>query len=112
MTATEQRTTIVFSHQNEPAAVSCLSSNVGSITDFLFSSTHSTLSTSSNIPSNEIDEQSSNEIHSALLPQILIHTPSDQCININQEQLGNINQTSVRNYYNLKKNCLFFNQGS
>ena len=37
MTATDQRTMDVFQHQT----TSCISSNVGSITDFLFTSSHS-----------------------------------------------------------------------
>ncbi|CAF1512910.1 unnamed protein product [Rotaria sp. Silwood1] len=100
MTATDQQTTDLFPHQNgrkSPATISCVASNVGSITDFLFSSpsTHSTLPTSPNIPSNEIHESSSNEFPSSSLPQILIHTPSEQCINVNQQSSGNINQISV-----------------
>jgi hypothetical protein len=98
MTATEQRATGLFPHQNgrtSPATVSCVSSNVGSITDFLFSASHSTLSPSPDIPSNEIHEQSFDELQSSP-PQILIHTTSEQCIDINQQPLD-INQTSVRN---------------
>jgi hypothetical protein len=37
MTATDQRTTDLFHHQT----TSCISTNVGSITDFLFTSSHS-----------------------------------------------------------------------
>ncbi|CAF1148846.1 unnamed protein product [Rotaria sordida] len=104
MTAAEQRTTDLFPHQNgrqSPATISCVSSNVGSITDFLFSSsTHSTLPTCSDIPSsNEIHEQPSNEVPPPSSPppppQILIHTSSEQCINMNQQSSGNINQISV-----------------
>lgn len=100
MTTTEQRTTGLFPHQNERkplTAVSCVASNVGSITDFLFSSPHSILSTSSNIPTNEIEQQPSTESPSSPLPQILIHTTSEQCINMNQQlPSGNISQISVR----------------
>ncbi len=95
MTATEQRATGLFPHQNgrtSPATVSCVSSNVGSITDFLFSASHSALSPSPDIPSNE---QSLDELQPSP-PQILIHTTSEQCIDINQQPLD-INQTLVRN---------------
>ncbi|CAF4080501.1 unnamed protein product [Rotaria sp. Silwood2] len=99
MTATEQRTADLFPHQNgrkSPATISCVSSNVGSITDFIFSSsTHSTLPTCSNIPSKEIQESSSKEFPSSSLPQILIHTSSEQCINMNQQSSGTLNQISV-----------------
>ncbi|CAF3513084.1 unnamed protein product [Rotaria socialis] len=89
MTTTEQRTPGLFPHQNErksPSTVSCVATNVGSITDFLFSSTHSTVSTSSNIPSIEIQQEPSIECPSSSSPpKILIHTTSEQCINMNQE---------------------------
>jgi hypothetical protein len=107
MTATEQRTTGLFPHQNgrtSPSTVSCVSSNVGSITDFLFASSHST---STNIPSNEIQEKSSSPP-----PQILIHTSSEQCID-NTEQPININQLSVRNFIWImyqRKRFVFFLQ--
>lgn len=106
MTATEQRTSGLFPQQNgrtTPSAVSCVSASVGSIHDFLFPSTHSTLSSSTNIPSNETTEPQSNEIQSPTstssspLPQIVVHTTSEQCISMNlQSATTNINQTSVR----------------
>lgn len=40
MTATEQRTRDLYPHQTT-STVSCISTNVGSITDFVFPSTHS-----------------------------------------------------------------------
>jgi len=117
MTATEQRTSGLFPHQNErtsPNTVSCISTNVGSIQDFLFPSSHSTLSSSSDIPSNEITEESTNELQpsssSSPPPQILIHTASEQCINMNQQQsTTNTNQTSVRNFLQNKNHCIFIN---
>jgi hypothetical protein len=42
MTASEQLTTDFYHHQTS-STVSCMSSNVGSIADFLFTSTHSML---------------------------------------------------------------------
>lgn len=104
MTATEQRTSGLFPQQNgrtTPSAVSCVSASVGSIHDFLFPSTHSTLSSSTNIPSNETTEPQSNEIQSTTssspLPQIVVHTTSEQCISMSlQPATTNINQTSVR----------------
>ena len=100
MTATEQQTTGLFLHQNgrksPTTTVSCLSSNVGSITDFLFNSSlsssssstaaataHSTLSPSTNIPSTETREEPRDEFEhgrtscSPSPPQILIHTSSE-----------------------------------
>jgi hypothetical protein len=105
MTATEQRTSGLFPHQNgrTPAqTVSCVSSNVGSITDFLFSNSHSTLPSSSpDIPSNEIHEDlPNNELQqsSSPPPQIVIHTTSEHSIDMNQQSsTTNINQTSVKN---------------
>ncbi len=90
MTATEQRTSGLFPHQNErtsPNTVSCISTNVGSIQEFLFSSSHSTLTSSPDIPQNEIAEESLNELQPPLSPppQILIHTASEQCIDMNQQ---------------------------
>jgi hypothetical protein len=119
MTATEQRTSGISSHQNgrtSPKTVSCIASNVGSITELLFSSSHSGLSSSSNIPSIEIHEESSNEVQtsSPSPPQILIHTTSEQCIALNQQPSMNINQTSVRNLILFLRNnhCFFLlNQG-
>lgn len=97
MTATEQQTTGLFLHQNgrksPTTTVSCLSSNVGSITDFLFNSSlssssstaaaHSILSPSTNIPSTETREEPRDEFDhgrtscSPSPPQILIHTSSE-----------------------------------
>ena len=98
MTATEQRTSGLFPHQNgrtSPKTVSCVSSNVGSITDFLFPSSHSTLSSSPNIPLNEIHQE---EAPLSPPPQILIHTTSEQCLDMNEQQPSvNVNQTLVRN---------------
>ncbi|CAF0734655.1 unnamed protein product [Adineta steineri] len=97
MTATEQRTPGLFPHQNgrtSPTTVSCLSANVGSITDFLFPPSHSTLTSSPNIPSNEIHHSPSDEFQSAL-PQILIHTTSEECLDVNQESPMNTTRISV-----------------
>jgi len=107
MTAAEQRTSGLFPHQNgrtSPKTVSCVSSNVGSITDFLFSTSHSTLSSSPNIPSNEIPDESSNEFQLSSPPpppQILIHTSSEQCLDINEQQPSTtttVNQPSVKKF--------------
>jgi hypothetical protein len=108
MTAAEQRTSGLFPHQNgrtSPKTVSCVSSNVGSITDFLFSTSHSTLSSSPNIPSNEIHDESSNEFQLSSSPpppppQILIHTSSEQCLDINEQPPSTIttNQPSVKKF--------------
>jgi hypothetical protein len=115
MTATEQRTSGLFPHQNgrtSPKTVSCVSSNVGSITDFLFSTSHSTLSSSPNIPSNEIPDESSNEFQlSSPPPQILIHSSSEQCLDINEQQPSTttVNQPSVKKFDLIfKKNEIYF----
>jgi hypothetical protein len=112
MTATEQQTPGLFPHQNgrtSPKTVSCVSSNVGSITDFLFSSSHSTESSSSHIPSNEIQQQSSIELQplsSPSPPQIIIHTTSEQCLNMNEQPTINMNQTTVRKFHLIFKQKL------
>ena len=82
MTTTEQRTSTT--------TVSCVSSNVGSIQDYLFSTAqHSRKSSSSNIPSDDLQRLSN-------LPQIVIHTTSEQCLDVNQTSPTMItNQTSV-----------------
>jgi hypothetical protein len=114
MTATEQRTSGLFPHQSgrtSPKTVSCVSSNVGSIQDFLFPSSHSTFPSSPNdIPLNEIHQESLSSPSPP--PQILIHTTSEQCIDINQEQQEpstTINQTVVRNFeFNFEENYFVY----
>ncbi|CAF3910911.1 unnamed protein product [Rotaria sordida] len=60
MTATEQRTMDLFHHNHHnhqtSSTVSCISSNVGSITDFLFTSEHSSLNNEQQILENSKQE--------------------------------------------------------
>jgi hypothetical protein len=71
MAATEQRTMNIYPHQTTPT-VSCLSENVGSIADFLFTSTHSTLNNAEQLLENskhddvsigENDDEPPNELN-------------------------------------------------
>jgi hypothetical protein len=114
MTATEQRAASLFHHptglNNGPAtAVSCVSANVGSITDFLFSSSssHSALSSSSSssttIPANQPSQVEHNDTREEQLPSsssqfgtnevqrqpphIVVHTISDMTIADTSDQL-------------------------
>lgn len=90
MTATEQHATGLFLHQNgrqSPTTASCISANVGSITDFLFSAAHSTVSTSINIPPSENNDEirantvsSSTVIPSTSLPEIVVHHSSEMTL--------------------------------
>jgi hypothetical protein len=80
MTATEQRTTDLFVHQTSPT-VSCLSNNVGSIRDFLLTSTHSSLNNFEQISDNSkpIDVSINEDDH---------EQPSELNISGNKEKLG------------------------
>ena len=55
MTANEQLTKDLYNHQTS-STVSCISSNVGSITDFLFTSTHSTVNNDEQVLENSKQE--------------------------------------------------------
>lgn len=83
MTATEQHATALFPHQNgrksPTTTVSCLASNVGSITEFLLNSTHSTVSTSVNIPTSE---ENNDETLSSRTPTIVVHTSSEPSLDV------------------------------
>ncbi len=82
MTATEQRTSDVFSHQTS-STVSCLSNNVGSIRDFLFTSTHSSLNNYEQISSSDNSKQIDISIYEDNNEQ-----PSELNISSNKEKLG------------------------
>lgn len=78
MTATEQRTRDLFHHHQTSPTVSCVTSNVGSITDFIFPSTHSSL--------NNLDQNSKQEDIS--ICEYDNEQPSELNISGNREKLG------------------------
>ncbi len=95
MAATEQRTTDLFHHQTSPT-VSCISSNVGSITDFLFPSTHSSLNNVEQISENskqedvsifENDNEQTNELNISGNKEKLGHRRVDEIGNVTYKRV-------------------------
>jgi len=95
MAATEQLTTDLFHHQTSPT-VSCISSNVGSITDFLFPSTHSSLNNVEQISENskqedilicENDNEQLNELNISGNKEKLGHRRVDETGNVTYKRV-------------------------
>jgi hypothetical protein len=80
MTTTDQRTMDLFHHQTSPT-VPCISSNVGSIEDFVFTSTHSSLNNVEQISTNSKQEDIS-------ILENDNEQPSELNISGNKEKLG------------------------
>ncbi|CAF3353384.1 unnamed protein product [Rotaria socialis] len=81
MATTEQRTTDLFPHR-KPPTVSCVSSNVGSITDFLLTSEHSSLNHGETVLENSKSEdnmpESLNELNTSGNKEKLGHRRVDE----------------------------------